>query len=280
VILLSQDDNVEGELIFYERELSPNLKRVLLAPLSDVHKGNPLFSKKHFFRYLKMLDANPDMYSIPNGDLIEAAIRMSKGDIFKSKTTPQDDADWIIEQLTPYKSRILGMTDGNHEYRIYNDTGVDMSKYIAKALNVPYRPEGILLKISFGDGNNHTKGRPYTYWVYATHGYGGAKTTGSKVAKGERSTGHVNADVYLMSHDHVANGSPVTWLDHDQRSHLDTKTGFKVGKMIARRKLVVKTNAYLKWGGYSERHGFTPVDLECPVVILPGEGRPLARVLI
>jgi hypothetical protein len=277
---MNEDEHVKGELIFFERELSPDLKRILLAPLSDVHKGNPLFSLHHFQKYLKLLDAHPDMYSILNGDLIEAAIRMSKGDIFKTKTTPQDDTDWIIEKLMPYKDRILGMTDGNHEYRIYNDTGVDMSRYIAKALNVPYRPEGILLKISFGGGNSSHKDRPYTYWVYATHGYGGARTTGAKAVKAERLSSHVNADIYFMSHDHVVNAAPIVWLDHDQRSHLDPKTGFKTGKVIARRKLIIKTNAYLKFGGYSERHGFTPVDLETPVVILPGEGKPLARVLV
>jgi hypothetical protein len=41
------------------------------------------------------------------------------------------------------------MTSGNHEDRIYDTNGVDLSKDIARELNVPYRAEGIGVKIKF-----------------------------------------------------------------------------------------------------------------------------------
>ncbi len=185
--------------------------------------------------------------------------------------------DDMIKFLTPIKDKILGMTTGNHEARIKE---VDISKDIAKALNVPYRPEGILLKISFGDFNNRTPGKPYTYWGYATHGYGGARTKSAKAVKVERLSTWIHADFYVMSHDHVANVAPDIYLIPDPRGTPDTKTGFTMGKISAHRKMLVKSGAFLYWGGYSEAGGFPPVDLSQPVITLSGESKPRVNVLI
>ncbi len=41
-----------------------------------------------------------------------------------------------------------------------------------------------------------------------------------------------------------------------------------MGRISAHRKMLVKTNAYLKWGGYSEFGGFPPTDMATPLVKL------------
>jgi len=215
-----------------------------------------------------------------NGDLCESSVRTSKGEIYKQVGSPQDQRDQMIEWLEPIKDKILGMTIGNHELRIKNEVGIDICQDIAKALGVPYRAEGIILKISFGNYNNHTKGKPFTYWGYATHGYGGARTAAAKAVKVERASHLIHADFYLMSHDHVVNAAPVVYLMPDPRNHIDPKTGFTVGRVVSHRKMLIKTNAYLKWGGYAEMGGFSPSDLETPIVKLAGEGKPKVRVEI
>ncbi|KKL71928.1 hypothetical protein LCGC14_2089970, partial [marine sediment metagenome] len=171
-------DNLE--LIYYARQLRTTLKNVIVVPISDAHYGNPYFSKRHFMETLQYVQNTPNVFAICNGDLCESSIRTSKGEIFKQVGSPQDQRNWIIKQLKPIKHKILGMTTGNHEARIYNEVGVDISKDIADALGVPYRPEGMLLKISFGSGNSGHPNKPYVYWGYATHGYGGARTKSAK----------------------------------------------------------------------------------------------------
>lgn len=173
----------------------------------------------------------------------------------------------MIEYLYPIKDKILGMCTGNHEQRIYRETGIDISKDIAEALECPYRPEGMLLKILFGDGNNRTKGSPFVFWGYITHGYGGARTKSAKAVKIERVATWIHADFYAMSHDHVVNVAPSVYLMPDRRGTMG-KDGFLSGKITAHREALVKTNAYLKWGGYSEMGGFPPVDLCTPVIML------------
>ncbi len=271
------------ELRWFGRTLDKSFKGIQIVPISDLHYGNPYCSIKHFERTVDMILSTPDMFTILNGDLCEAAIRTSKGDIFKQVGTPQDQRDWVISKLMPIKDRILGCTMGNHEERIYKDAGIDISKDIAQALGCPYRPEGMLLKISFGH-NHYNRGistdRPYVYWIYATHGYGGARTKSAKAVKVERVATWIDANVYIMSHDHVVNAAPDIYLKPDNRGTTDSETGFVTGRVSAYRKVLVKTNSYVKWGGYAESGGFPPSDLNSPIITLAGEGKPRVNVTV
>ncbi len=127
----------------------------------------------------------------------------------------------------------------------------------------------MLFKLSFGDDNNSTRGRPYVFWGYITHGYGGARTKAAKIVKAERLATWINADWYAMSHDHVVNVAPDIGFLPDNRGTPDKDNpGFQTGRVSAHRKMIVKTNAYLKWGGYAEMGGFPPSDLATPLIRL------------
>lgn len=255
------------ELRWFGKVLSPDLQDVLEIIISDLHYGNPACSVKHFLRTVDFVKRKRNCYIKLNGDLCESSLRTSKGDIFKQVGTPQDQRDWVIEHLYPIKDKILGVTTGNHEQRIYNETGIDISKDIATALDAPYRPEGMLFKLSFGDGNENHKGKPFVFWSYITHGYGGARTKSAKAVKLERTASYIHADYYAMSHDHVVNVAPNLYLMPDNRGTVNDD-GFLSGRVTAKREMLVKTNAYLKWGGYAESGGFSPSDLSTPLIQL------------
>ncbi len=273
------DEYVSGELIYYARKLSTEFKQLELVPISDVHYGNHLFSVKHFERTIEYIKSKDNCVTFLNGDLCECAVRTSKGDIYQQKVSPQKQRDDMIDLLKPLKGKILGCVTGNHESRIFNDTSIDISKDIAAALEVPYRPEGMLFKVMFGDKNKGVEGKPYTYWGYFTHGYGGARTSGAKNIKVERTSTYIHADFYVMSHDHVANASPVVYLMPDPRVS-ENDDGHLTGTIRAVRKILVKSNSYVKWGGYSEIGGFSPSDLTTPIIYLSGTGKPEVRALI
>jgi hypothetical protein len=259
---------VENELVWYGKRLSSKFKQLRVMVISDLHYGNPYCSIKHFIRTIDFIKINPDVFIFLNGDLLESSIKTSKGDIFKQVGTPQDQRDWVVEKLTPIKDRILGVTTGNHESRIYGEVGVDLSADIAKSLDVPYRPEGMLFKIQFGSGNDFHPDKPYAFWSYITHGYGGARTKSAKAVKVERIGGWLpKCDWLAMSHDHVVNVAPDIDFIPDERG-TENDMGFLVGKITAHRKMLIKTNAYLRWGGYAEMGGFPPSDLASPVIYL------------
>jgi len=264
-----------GELIYYAHELDPDFDMLDFLGISDIHYGNPLFARKHLERTLSFLN-RPNVRAVLNGDLCESTLKTSKGEIFKQVGSPEDQRDAMSEILYPYRDKFLGAVDGNHENRIWNEAGIHIVRDIAKNLGIPYRPEGLLHKISFGNGNNNVNGRPFVFWLYQTHGYGGARTTSAKAIKVERTSTYIHADCYLMSHDHVVNTAPAVYLIPDPRTRAEKaqtkdteewyETGHRVGRVKAHRKMLVKTNAYLRWGGYSEMGGFPPTDLATPLI--------------
>lgn len=285
---------IDGELIYYQVELDPEIKILKTVAISDAHYGNYLFSESNFLKTLDYIKTTWDAVGFLNGDLCESTLKSSKGDIFKQVGTPQDQRDWMIEHLYPIRKKLIGITDGNHEDRIYRETGIDITKDIALALDLPYRPGGMLLKVMFGKGNSRHPDKPFVYWDYFTHGYGGARTSGAKSVKVERTSSFVHADAYWMSHDHTSNAATATLLYPDLRTHNELRKKpdgstiqFKAGQVKAKRKILVKTNAYLKWGGYSERGGYPPVDLLTPIVYQVGDSNsyeygkyPSSRVII
>ena len=282
---MEEDLILQDELVYYAHKLNHKFKKLEVLPISDVHYGNPLFSKKHLKATIEYIKNTPHCFTFLNGDLCEAAIRTSKGEIFRQVGTPQDQRDWIIDTLTPIKNKILGVTIGNHEMRILNDVGIDICKDIANALNAPYRASGMLVKTSFGAGNNHHEDRAYTYWAYFTHGYGGARTKSAKAVKVERTATWLHADFYCMSHDHVVNVASDLYLLPDPRTRAErdregNETGFTIGRVMAHRKILIKTNAYVKWGGYAELGGFPPSDLASPTITLSGSGKRRVSVTI
>ena len=265
----------EMEFLYHTADLPSSLRVVRLATVSDIHYGNPYCSLKYLRQNIEYIKSNPEVYTFLNGDMIESATRYSKGEIHKQVGSPGDQRDFIIKLFKPIKGKVLGVTQGNHERRIED---VDVAKDIAVALEVPYRAEGMLLKISFGGGNNGHPEKPYVYWGYFTHGYGGARTKSAKAVKVERTAQWMHADFYVMSHDHVVNVAPDIYLIPDNRTHIDKETGFKVGKVKAHRKMLIKSNALLKWGGYAEAGGFPPSDLAMVVISLAGTGKKRVTV--
>jgi len=260
------------EIKWYPCDLG-DLSWVALYVLSDLHYGNPYSDIKRWNHNLEYVAQQPNSFVILNGDLCESSLRTSKGDIYKQVGSPQDQRDQVIEWLKPVKKKILGMTTGNHEQRIWKEAGIDISEDIAKGVGVTnYDPEGIWLNLKFSTGANRVTGRPYSYWVYTTHGYGGARTKGGKAVKAERLATHIRADIYGMSHDHEVNVAPLVRLDPNPKTY--EKNGQRYGHAEAHRMELVKTNAYLKWGGYARSGGFSPPDLSTPAILLRGEDIP------
>jgi len=265
---------VKGELIYYAHTLSRKFKELIIYPISDIHIGNPMFSKHHFNKTMDFVLSHDNCFVILNGDLAECVTKDSKGNIWKQTMPPAQQKKELKKLLKPLKGRVLGCTMGNHEERIADKCSFDITGEIAEELGCPYRPAGILLKVTFGDGNNRSQGQPYTYFIYATHGYGGARTKGAKAAKIERPSAWIHADAYIMSHDHETALLPAVYLMPDPRTHLDEDTGFRIGKVKSTNKKLVKSHAYLKWGEYAEAKGHGPVSLEPSFLKLQGTGKP------
>lgn len=243
-----------------EKDLG-DLKTAYIYPIGDLHVGDPLFNEKKFKEFVNSIKSRDDTYLILMGDLLDCAIKDSIGDTYSAVQNPQQAKKYLIELLQPIKSKILGVVQGNHEFRVWKSSGVDISEDIANALDCPYNREGLLLNIRLGHTNNPNIRQNYT--IYATHGVGAGRTIGSKTNVMKRASEIVLANIYVIGHTHQPNVFPDTYYVPDVIHK----------KVIAMTRYYVNGGSFLDWGGYAESKMYSPVPIKAVTIILSGTSK-------
>lgn len=216
--------------------------------LGDAHFGSPQFDKP---RFLKMLDycKKNNLYILLMGDLIELATRHSVGaGVYEQEFKGQDQYEQMMEWLLPLseKNLILGTHNGNHEDRVYKETGVDVAKLIARELKVPYLRDACWNLFSVGNQR---------YSVYSLHGRTGSKFDGTALLALERISTSFAADVVAMGHAHklITSSVVIQTISHNQ--------------VVERKKHLVITGSFLKYdGGYAQTIGLPISKLGAPKI--------------
>jgi hypothetical protein len=211
-----------------------------LIPLGDVHVGSLDFDKDKFEETVKWIKQNKDVRVVLMGDLIDAGLRDSVGGgNFDNDITPEDQIDYVVDILKPIKNQIWCMLTGNHEERVRQKTSIDVSKLIAKALDVKYVGPSCFIKAKIGDIN---------YIIYALHGSSGSLTPSGKLNAVLKSGGFTNSDLTIMGH------------VHELMNHTTEYFRVDIGnKMIIKDKRhYVLTGHFLKYGGYAQHKNMAP----------------------
>lgn len=182
------------------------------------------------------------------GDLIELATRYSVGaGVYQQDFNGQAQYEQMVEWLQPLAdlNLILGTHQGNHEERVYKESGINISKVIARELGVPY----------LGDAcwNSFRVGKE-VYSIYSLHGRTGSKFDGTALLALERLAAPFHADLVVMGHAHKCISSSVMM----QKIHN--------GSVVEHKKHLLITGSYLKYGGYAKTFGLPPSKLGSPKV--------------
>ena len=232
---------------------------ITIIPISDTHLGDRFSDADKLYETLSY--ANQDgVYIILLGDILNAELRDTVGNIYEARLNPQEELELALELFSPYKDKILGIIQGNHEMRIKKRVGIDVSKILATELGCLdcYDPVSLLLDISIGH-NQH--GKPIIYQVFCTHGWGGGKKTGSKLDKAKETKNIIsNADIYLVAHHHEIFFSLDALNYYDKRTDKDYQMG----------QFIVGTGGYLSYGGYTERTAFPRNPVGSVRIVLSG----------
>lgn len=252
-----------------KKDLSENIKKITIIPISDVHIGDKAADIKAFKEVLERIKNEPNTYTILNGDLCNIALKNSKSDIFSEDLTPMEQVLQIINFLEPIKDKILVMSNGNHEERITKDTSIDVLYLVAKQLRIEqvYSPSWWYLYLSFGKSN---KGRPVLYTISGFHGYGGGTTTGGKANKVKKMSQVVLADCYIMSHVHEPiNTKGIMFIpDYQHKSIVKKEMYYCI------------SNAFVEYqGSYAERMGLPPSNTGINEIELDGYKKNIRLIL-
>jgi predicted phosphodiesterase len=168
----------------------------MIVPYSDIHWGSPHCNKNKFLDNLEKTWQNKNSYIIMNGDMLEAATRTSVGGgIYEQKIHTGQQLEELVAMFKPFseEKRIIGITNGNHEDRISDMTGVDITQIISKELNTPYFKHGGFFRFKTGKEN---------YSAYFTHGHSGSRLPYTKIKACLNLATFLRTDLYAIGHVH------------------------------------------------------------------------------
>ena len=253
----------------------PECEKVEIVPIADVHCGNEYFAEAEFKKTIDYIMEEPEdpkcaRICLLNGDLTESVTKTTKaGDIFSQTMTPAVQVATMLKYLRPLaetskkypKGKILSYCAGNHDEGRYKDTGISAAESIAVGLGLEerYSTDGcysfIVLRRKQASKNN------VNVSIYNTHLSGGGSTIGGKANRVLKAgmNGGILADVIVGSHVH----QPLTFKEDfilpDKRN------------LVQKTVTYVVTNAFLRYGGYSQRGGMKPATISVPRILVTQE---------
>ncbi len=230
---------------------------VYLIPLADWHIGDNNVALDTIKGYIDWIAERDNVFTILNGDLLNCATKDSSAELYDDLVTPDQSYRVVRELCEPIKDKILMITRGNHEEAIYRRAGADYMARLAYDLgDLPYKPDGGMVGIRLCVASTHKA----MCFIYATHGWGGARTIGAKVKKAQDLMNVADAHVYVLSHDHTQNVNRGNIIE-PPRSHVSFDRPIYA---TIRRRLFINTGGFIRYGGYIQRKGYTPQDLGTP----------------
>lgn len=249
-----------------------DFKEIEILPLADWHIGDPHSDGKKITEYLDYIKSKPNVFVILNGDMMNCAVKSSISDVYSETVSPMEALKQCVKLFDPIKDRVLCITDGNHERRIWRNDGVDMTQLMATQLGLGdrYTNASALLFVYFGQW--YKSGRhpgPVLYTLYVVHGSGGGRKEGGKVQRLVDLSAIVDADIYIHSHTHL----PAVARNSYYRVSTTNRSVQQVDK------LYVNTSSALQYGGYGEAASFKPNSTETPIIKLDGTRHRMTATL-
>ena len=239
-------------------------KKAYILPIGDLHIGDKSFkgeAYKKLMGYLKWVDETPEARIFLNGDIFNCASRLSKTSPFETDSNEYIQA---VEIFKPYRDRIIGAIDGNHEARMMDMFGVSPTQHFCMALDIPYAGWSALVELKVLKRKNNRASHRQIYYLYFHHTTGGGGTLGSKMNRVAKLREIIEGiDVYCGSHNHQLGAMPLDVFYPAPTS----KEG--IGK---RRMWFVDCGGYVGWeGSYAEKSMLSPSRIGSPRIRFDGQ---------
>ena len=205
---------------------------------------------KKFRAMVKWIKDTREAYTFLMGDIFDATIRTSIGNVHDNQFNLGTAKDFITEELRPIKDKILGCFEGNHEERILKATGDSPIRDLSKFLDIEYFPDWCAyLFFSVGESrtNHKDKRRPIVYSAFLHHMIGGGKTQGGKLNRLAALKSMALADLYCGAHVHTKSAFKERYIYPD----IYTK------QLVEMQQCFAATGSYMGYASYSLKGQYT-----------------------
>jgi hypothetical protein len=238
---------------------------IYLLPLGDLHIDEPQSDIDALRGYVAWVKAHRNAYILGMGDWFTAPTKDSKASVYelvedwkelgRAPMLIDEAEDLLVDIFAPVADQLAAACIGGHEFNhCFRVCGHDPMRSVMKRLGVEasYSRDGgaLLLKTAqLGEKDN------LFFVIVYTHGWGTARTRGAKISKLERLSSGLEADCFVMAHDHLQN------LTRDNYLHIPS---FDSQGWSVHRKLLVNAGSFRGYAGYPFRSGYPPADLGTP----------------
>lgn len=187
------------------KQANPETK---LYCFGDIHAGTIHCVESHVRRKVDEIKNTPNALWIGMGDYAEFITpkdkRFDPSELSIAEWVQPDNlghsqTKWLIELLTPIKSKCIGLIFGNHENSIRTHNHENVHQNLCDALGVDNLGYSCFIKLHFKRANS-TESHLITGAF--THGSSGAITEGAKLMALMRWMKSMDADIYGYAHLH------------------------------------------------------------------------------
>ena len=241
---------------YVQERFGRGIEEVNVLYLGDCHTGHPNYREDVVDNALEEISSRENGRIVIMGDLTEMALTTSVGNTYEQELTPEQQMDYWVNKLEPYKDMIIAGVGSNHNERAVREVGMNPCRLIFKMLGIAERFHrySVLIKWAFNKGclNN-----------FIQHGATGARTDGGILNKMKEMNNIVEADIYCMGHTHrlITSDDVVKRIPDSRNMKVDDK-----------RYYFINTGSSLDWDeGYAEMKGYPPVLLGYPIITMTGD---------
>lgn len=241
----------------FKHELDCHGEPIEVIALADLHIGDAGSNEQLIKHLINDIKSKPNRYCVLAGDLMNTAIANSKSDSYSERLKPSEQLEMCYDLLNPIADKILAIVPGNHEERITRSVGVDMSRLLARELDLEdvYSDSAALVILRFG---HNFRSKPLVYSLYINHGHGGGRKVGGKMNSLQEFANVIDADCFIVAHTHL----PASFKQQSYRISPQKACA------VLHEQLFVNTASALTYGGYGKRGGYQPASNSYPVITL------------
>jgi hypothetical protein len=231
-----------------------DLEKLQIVFMGDEHEGSKFYDRD---THIKNIDWCLETKSpiILMGDQMETATKESVGaGVYEQEEIVQEQLEKTFEKYKPVAKEglLLGNHIGNHEARVYNSSGANLSKILAQMLNINYLGIGAAHYFMVGDQR---------YTAYTTHGSSGARMPHTKIANTIKMASMIDVEIYAQGHLHQ--------LSHHVQNYYNVNRSKRQVEESQKHYLIC--GSYLKhWGSYAQISNYEPARIGSPKVKLGG----------
>lgn len=224
-----------------------NEENTFIFTLSDLHIG--MGNREYIQNIIDFIKKLPNAYVVIGGDIVENAIKNSKGNIIECYAPPQEQISLAVEMLKPIRDKIICMIgSGNHEERTEKEAYISITQIIACMLNIPekYVKDFAIGYLDVGDncyiyGNIHKHRKANNYYAY------------------------MNVDILVQEHTHELSYREVPVLYHNKYNK----------KTSVRTNYIVNNGSALCFPSYAKRGGYSMQPIGTYIIGLGAKNRKI-----